>query len=99
MLLIFTLQQRLEQLVVVHRQLLRRFAQQELENADYRKKLTLRDKHIAHLEGNATTLTAAMRGQAVSTNDCWKSHLKCLLLGHTPCMRFHRNCSCPFGPA
>lgn len=57
------LQQRLEQLVAVHRQLLRRFAQLELENADYRKKLTLRDKHINRLDASRTDLVKTLTDQ------------------------------------
>jgi hypothetical protein len=74
LLTIFVYQQRLEQLVVVHRQLLRRFGQVELENGECRKKLALRDKHIAHLEATAKTLNTAMRAQGVS------EHLVLLLI-------------------
>ena len=37
-----SLQQRLEQLVAVHRQLLRKFAASELETAEMKKKIMLR---------------------------------------------------------
>lgn len=39
-----SLQQRLEQLVAVHRQLLRKFASLELENSELKKKTQLRDE-------------------------------------------------------
>lgn len=58
------LQQRLEQLVAVHRQLLRKFASLELENGELRKKLVLRDERIKQLELNAKGLTANLRQQA-----------------------------------
>ena len=57
-------QQRLEQLVAVHRQLLRKFASLELENGELRKKLVLRDDRIKLLEVNAKGLTSSMRQQA-----------------------------------
>jgi kinesin family protein 5 len=59
-----SLQQRLEQLVVVHRQLLRKFASLELENGEFRKKITLRDERIKQLESNSRGLTGNMRQQA-----------------------------------
>ena len=59
-----SLQQRLEQLVAVHRQLLRKFASLELENGELRKKISLRDERIRQLEQNSRSLTANMRLQA-----------------------------------
>lgn len=59
-----SLQQRLEQLVVVHRQLLRKFASLELENGEFRKKIMLRDERIKQLESNSRGLTGNMRQQA-----------------------------------
>eukprot|EP01041_Mallomonas_annulata_P004457 gene4457-8880_t len=59
-----SLQQRLEQLVAVHRQLLRKFASLELENSELRKKISLRDERIRQLEHNSRALTANMRSQA-----------------------------------
>ena len=59
-----SLQQRLEQLVAVHRQLLRKFASLELENNELRKKLLLRDERIRQLETNAKALTQNLRQQA-----------------------------------
>ena len=59
-----SLQQRLEQLVAVHRQLLRRFASLEFENSESRKKLTLRDDRIHQLEENAIGFSSNMRSQA-----------------------------------
>mmetsp|Transcript_26385 Transcript_26385/g.39152 ORF Transcript_26385/g.39152 Transcript_26385/m.39152 type:complete len:871 (+) Transcript_26385:98-2710(+) len=59
-----SLQQRLEQLVAVHRQLLRKFASLELENSELRKKILLRDERIRQLETNAKGLTANLRQQA-----------------------------------
>ncbi len=59
-----SLQQRLEQLVAVHRQLLRKFASLELENGELRKKLVLRDERIKQLEANAKGLTTTLRQQA-----------------------------------
>lgn len=48
-----SLQQRLEQLVAVHRQLLRKFASLELETVELKKKTQLRDERIRQLEGNS----------------------------------------------
>lgn len=59
-----SLQQRLEQLVAVHRQLLRKFASLELENNELCKKLLLRDERIRQLESNAKALTQNLRQQA-----------------------------------
>lgn len=59
-----SLQQRLEQLVAVHRQLLRKFATLELENSEYKKKIQLRDERIRQLEGSTRTMTGNMRQQA-----------------------------------
>ena len=59
-----SLQLRLEQLVAVHRQLLRKFATLELDSNDMRKKITLRDERIKQLEGNSRGLTSSMRTQA-----------------------------------
>jgi kinesin family member 5 len=59
-----SLQQRLEQLVAVHRQLLRKFASLELENNELRKKLLLRDERIRQLEANTKALTQNLRLQA-----------------------------------
>ena len=59
-----SLQQRLEQLVAVHRQLLRRFASLEIESSDSRKKILLRDERIKQLEGSSRDLSASVRQQA-----------------------------------
>lgn len=59
-----SLQQRLEQLVAVHRQLLRKFATLELEANDLKKKTMLRDERIKQLEGNSKTLVSNIRQQA-----------------------------------
>jgi len=59
-----SLQQRLEQLVAVHRQLLRKFASLELENGELRKKISLRDERIRQLEHNSRAVTSQMRSQA-----------------------------------
>ena len=48
-----SLQQRLEQLVAVHRQLLRKFAGLEVDNSEYKKKVQLRDERIKQLESNS----------------------------------------------
>ena len=56
------LQHRLEQLVAVHRQLLRKYGSLELENTEVRKKLEIRDSRIKHLEGKGITI--ALRQQA-----------------------------------
>ena len=50
--------------MVVHRQLLRKFASLELENGEFRKKITLRDERIKQLENNSRGLTGNMRQQA-----------------------------------
>jgi len=59
-----SLQQRLEQLVAVHRQLLRKYAALELEGAEDKKKIALRDERIVQLETNTRTLAMNMRTQA-----------------------------------
>ena len=59
-----SLQQRLEQLVAVHRQLLRKFATLELDNTDAKKKIQLRDERISHLENNSRAVSSNMRQQA-----------------------------------
>ena len=43
------LQKRLEQLVMVHRQLLRKYAQLELEKSEARKLMKLRDDRISQV--------------------------------------------------
>ena len=59
-----SLQQRLEQLVAVHRQLLRKFAMLELENCEAKKKIQLRDERIRQLEQSSRSIVSNMRGQA-----------------------------------
>ncbi len=59
-----SLQQRLEQLVAVHRQLLRKFASLELETVELKKKTQLRDERIRQLEGNSRGLIGNIRQQA-----------------------------------
>jgi kinesin family member 5 len=59
-----SLQQRLEQLVAVHRQLLRKFGTLELENTDLKKKMQLRDDRIKQLEDNSRALVNNVRLQA-----------------------------------
>lgn len=57
------LQQRLEQLVTVHRQLLRKFTSLELENGELKKKISLRNERIKQLEVNARKMTSKLRIQ------------------------------------
>jgi predicted nucleic acid-binding Zn-ribbon protein len=59
-----SLQQRLEQLVAVHRQLLRKFASLELETVELKKKTQLRDERIRQLEGSSRGLISNIRQQA-----------------------------------
>ena len=59
-----SLQQRLEQLVAVHRQLLRKFATLELENNEAKKRIQLRDERIRQLEFNSRSVSGTMRQQA-----------------------------------
>jgi uncharacterized protein (DUF3084 family) len=59
-----SLQQRLEQLVAVHRQLLRKFGSVELENTELKKKTSLRDERIRQLENNNRGLTGNIRQQS-----------------------------------
>eukprot|EP01031_Cornospumella_fuschlensis_P022952 gene22952-27931_t len=59
-----SLQTRLEQLVAVHRQLLRKFASLELEASELKKKTMLRDERIRQLESNSKTLVGNIRQQA-----------------------------------
>lgn len=58
-----SLQQRLEQLVAVHRQLLRKFASLELENVELKKKAQLKDERIKQLENSARSLIGNVRQQ------------------------------------
>ena len=59
-----SLQQRLEQLVAVHRQLLRKYASLELDASEQKKKVSLRDERIKQLENNHRGNSATMRQQA-----------------------------------
>ena len=59
-----SLQQRLEQLVAVHRQLLRKFASLELETVELKKKTQLKDERIKQLEGSSRGLIGNIRQQA-----------------------------------
>ena len=59
-----SLQQRLEQLVAVHRQLLRKFASLELESVEMKKKIQLRDERIRQLESNSKGMIGNIRQQA-----------------------------------
>lgn len=59
-----SLQQRLEQLVAVHRQLLRKYATLELESKEMVKKVSLRDERIKQLEGKSKGNSEAMRQQS-----------------------------------
>ncbi len=61
-----SLQQRLEQLVAVHRQLLRRYASLELENKEFRKKLAIRDDRIRSLENSNKQIMISTRSQTES---------------------------------
>ena len=58
------LQQRLEQLVHIHRQLLKKYASLDLESGEARKKIALRDDRIRQLEQNGRVLATNMRSQA-----------------------------------
>ena len=60
----FSLQQRMEQLVAVHRQLLRKYASLELENKEFKKKLSIRDDRIKTMELNHKELVISTRAQA-----------------------------------
>lgn len=55
------LQQRLEQLVAVHRQLLRKYTTMELENAEQEKKLQLRDQRIKQMEDNLSSQKSSLK--------------------------------------
>lgn len=59
-----SIQQKLEQLVAVHRQLLRKYASLELELSEAKKKLVLRDERIKQVEGSNRIMAANMRAQA-----------------------------------
>ncbi|GLD99506.1 hypothetical protein PINS_up008232 [Pythium insidiosum] len=59
-----SIQQKLEQLVAVHRQLLRKYASLELELAEAKKKITLRDERIKQVEANNRIMAGNMRAQA-----------------------------------
>ncbi|CAI5721698.1 unnamed protein product [Peronospora effusa] len=59
-----SIQQKLEQLVAVHRQLLRKYASLELELLEAKKKLALRDERIKQVEVNNRIMAGNMRSQA-----------------------------------
>lgn len=59
-----SIQQKLEQLVAVHRQLLRKYASLELELSESKKKLALRDERIKQVEANNRIMAGNMRAQA-----------------------------------
>ncbi|KAI9911913.1 hypothetical protein PsorP6_009619 [Peronosclerospora sorghi] len=59
-----SIQQKLEQLVAVHRQLLRKYASLDLELSEARKKLVLRDERIKQVEANNRLMAGNMRVQA-----------------------------------
>lgn len=58
------LQLRLEQLVAVHRQLLRKFASLEADNVEMKKKANLREERIKQLESNSRAHVSNIRTQA-----------------------------------
>ena len=58
----------LSQLVVVHRQLLRKFGSMELENLEYKKKVSLRDERIKQVEASMRGLMTTMRQQSERHN-------------------------------
>uniref|UniRef100_M4C178 Kinesin-like protein n=1 Tax=Hyaloperonospora arabidopsidis (strain Emoy2) TaxID=559515 RepID=M4C178_HYAAE len=59
-----SIQQKLEQLVAVHRQLLRKYASLELELSEAKRKLALRDDRIRQVEVNNRIMAGNMRAQA-----------------------------------
>ncbi|RLO01906.1 hypothetical protein DYB28_001404 [Aphanomyces astaci] len=59
-----SIQQKLEQLVAVHRQLLRKYASLEAEHNEARQKLGLRDDRIKSLEANTRLMASNMRLQS-----------------------------------
>jgi hypothetical protein len=59
------LQKRLEQLVMVHRQLLRKYAQLELEKSEARKLMKLRDDRISQLDATCRAMSENMMSQSV----------------------------------
>ncbi|CAI5722136.1 unnamed protein product [Hyaloperonospora brassicae] len=59
-----SIQQKLEQLVAVHRQLLRKYASLELELSEAKRKLALRDERIRQVEINNRIMAGNMRTQA-----------------------------------
>jgi kinesin family protein 5 len=62
-----SLQQRLEQLVAVHRQLLRKYGSLELDCAELKKKIFLRDDRIRHLELTAKHVSNSVRQSVESS--------------------------------
>merc|ERR1719473_1661888 len=59
-----SLQQRLEQMVLVHKSILRKHASAELKHREANKKLVLRDARIKQLEDTARAIGDTMRQQA-----------------------------------
>jgi len=59
-----SLQQRLEQMVLVHKSILRKHASAELKHREANKKLVLRDARIKQLEETARAIGETMRQQA-----------------------------------
>ena len=82
------LQKRLEQLVMVHRQLLRKYAQLELEKSEARKLMKLRDDRIAQLDGTCrkwlVVVVGGGAGEIIKINDLF------------PCCVFVSSSNCSF---
>jgi len=74
---------KLHQLVSVHRKLLRKFATLELEIAEARHKLALRDERIRQLESQARKHASDMHVQA----EIHANELKSLRLGHKEALK------------
>ncbi|KDO20679.1 hypothetical protein SPRG_13431 [Saprolegnia parasitica CBS 223.65] len=81
-----SIQQKLEQLVAVHRQLLRKYASLESEHNEARQKLGLRDDRIKSLEANTRLMASNMRAQS-------EKHLEELSALHVQLAELRRNMS------
>ena len=93
-----SLQQRLEQLVAVHRQLLRKFAALEVDNSEYKKKVQLRDERIKQLESNSRGLTGTLRAQAerhVTELTNLREQIQILKADHQLRLEHGYNCNSP----
>lgn len=84
-----SLQLRLEQLVAVHRQLLRKYASLELEASELKKKTALRDDRIRQLETNSRSTISNIRHQAekhIAELETYRNQIQVMLVHLVNCL-------------